>query len=478
MEHQQTSSARLDAFRLQDGAPLLVAGAVCLTLGGLLASQFGPPALILEITALIISAAFIPLWWPYGALLVLVAGSVMPNVSVAFGAWNARPEHFAVLMVGVALLSRWIMGKSTLARLTTVDYLVAAYVVWNYVSSALMSPDPKLTLRWALLNNLVVLPYFWIRILVNDERTLRRVFSAFVVVGIVESVYAVAAFASRQTLGTSFGVDVDQYATGLGGVYGTQYEPNLLGSYCACLAIMLVVLYFLRKRRSRWLVTGTVVALAAMLVSLSRAAMIAFGSALVVMFFLGARKGLVQWKKVLGLGLTFAFFLTPILITSGKDVAGRFANWSDAGVRSDVDTVARLVEWTVAIENIWAHPIVGNGTASFQVLADARQLPILGDRPWVGNYLIRILNDTGLVGLVLFGLMAIAIGAQVTNGIVHRVRGSEVIVALVAGCLVYAIAFMSTDGTILSFFWVHIGLLVSACSVARGTSRLGSPDVR
>jgi O-antigen ligase len=463
--HQNATSGSLSAVPPQGGVPLLAAGVLSLILGGLFASQFGSPALAFEITALIISAIFIPLRWPYGALLVLVVASVMPDLSMRFGGWNARPEHFAVLMLCIALVFRWVIGKSSPIALTAVDYFVVAYVLWNYASSALMSADPKLTLRWALLNNLVVLPYFLIRVLVTDERMLRWFFRAFLVIGIAESAYAVAAFASRQLLGTSFGVDVDQYAAGLGGIYGTQYEPNLLGSYCACLAIMLAVLYFLSKRRSRWLVAGIVIALAAMLVSLSRAALIAFGFVLILMFFFGARVGLVRSKRLLPLGLGLAFFLTPIVVTGGKNMAARFANWSDEGVQGDVDTIGRVVEWSVAIENIWEHPIVGNGTASFQLLADARQLPILGDRPWVGNYLIRILNDTGVVGLFLFGLVTVAIGKQVRAKIAHGVRGREIIVALCAGCLVYAVAFLATDGTMLAFFWVHMGLLASACAV-------------
>jgi O-antigen ligase len=440
---------------------------LCLILGGLFASQFEPPAFAFGLTALIISSVFVPFRWPYGALLILVLASVMPETSVQFGGWNARPEHFAVLMLVLAIVFRWMIGSGKSITFTAVDYLVLAYVACNYASSVIGSPDPKLTLRWALLNNLVVLPYFLIRILVRDEGTLRRVFKAFLAIGIAESGYAVAAYASKQVFGTSFGVDVDQYAAGLGGIYGTQYEPNLLGSYCACLAIMLLILYFLDKRRPRWMMIGAVLALAALFVSLSRAAMLAFGCVALVVLLGGLRSGRIRTRRVVPLAVIFAVLLTPVLIASGRDIVGRFTNWSDEGVQGDADTMGRLVEWTSAIQTIQQHPILGNGTASFQLLADAKQWPILGNRPWVGNYLIRILNDTGLVGLVLFGVIVVRIGKQAKDGIERRVRGHGIIIALVAGCLVYAIAFLSTDGTMLGFFWVHVGLLSAACAIAQ-----------
>jgi O-antigen ligase len=475
MEFQNANSRSVRSVHQESVVPLFAAGVLCLIIGGIFASQFEPPALALGITGLMISAIFVPFCWPYGALVVLIAATVMPEFSAQFGGWNARPEHFAGLMVALAIVFRWLVGSGTPISFTAVDYFVIGYVFCNYASSVMGSPDPKLTLRWALLNNLVILPYFLVRILVRDEEALRRVFKAFLTIGIAESTYAVAASASSHAFGTSFGVDVDQYATGLGGIYGTQSEPNLLGSYCACLAIMLLILYFLDKRRPRWVMPGAVLALGGLFVSLSRAAILAFACAALVVLFIGLRSGRIRTKQLVRVTLMVGLLLAPILIANASNISSRFANWSDKGVRGDADTVGRILEWAVAIQTIQEHPILGNGTASFQLLADAKQLPILGDRPWVGNYLIRILNDSGLVGLVLFGIVAVRIGKEAKDCVERRVRGYGIIIALVAGCLVYAIAFLSTDGTMLSFFWVHVGLLSSACALfGQGSRRVRS----
>lgn len=454
---------------LHNGIPFLILVGVCLILLGLLLSEIGFPPFLLGAIGITLACIFVPAKWPYGALAVLFVASVMPRISVEIGGWNARPEHCAAFLVLAALLFRSMLHERPRIRLTLPDFVVAAYVVWNYVSSAWMSPDPKLTLRWALLNNLVILPYFLIRFLVTDERALRWAFKAFLTVGIAECALALVSFISKVFLQTSFGTETDQYAGGLGGVYGTQYEPNLLGSYAGCLAIMLLVLYFVGPRKPRWLVVGAIISIGALLVSLSRAAVIAFTLVSVVLLLVGVRVGLVKVRKILPLGFILALFLAPFAVTGGRNLLSRFVLLSAEGVENDSQTVARLVALTAAFDDIAQHPLVGNGTASFQLLADAKQLPILGERPWVGNSPVRILHDTGVIGLLLMASVVAVIGRNVWKAMAERSEAKEMVCALTAGCLVYAISFMSTEGTILSFFWVHIGLLASACFFATTT---------
>jgi O-Antigen ligase len=445
----------------------LVLVGVCLILSGVLLSQVAPPQLVFGFVGIVLTCLFVPAAWPYGALVVLLVASVMPRFSVEIGGWNARPEHFAAFIVLVACLFRWVfLHKRAPISLTSVDLAVAAYVVWNYVSSVWMSPDPKSTLRWALLNNLVILTYFLVRFLVTDERTLLGFFRAFMAVGIVECVFSVLIFLGKQFFAVPFGTETDQYVGGLGGVYGTQYEPNLLGGYAGCLGIMFLVLYFLSAEKPRWLVFGTIISLGALLASLSRAAFLAFVFVSLILFLIGIRARLIHASKILPLGLVLVLFVGPFAMTGGRNLLLRFSLLSAEGVENDSQTVGRLVAMATAFEDIAQHPVVGNGTASFQLLADAKQLPILGERPWVGNTPVRILHDVGLIGLLLMASIMAIIGKNVWRSMAGASPAREIVCALSAGCLVYAITFMSTEGTMLSFFWVHIGLMASACSFA------------
>ena len=464
MEYVNPSDGEITAG--QGRLLFLVLLGILVVLAGLLVSLLISPESVFWVIGLVASCVAALAYWPKGGLLVILIASVMPRLSLGVGGWNARPEHFAVgLIVGMFGI-RWVLGERPKVALSRADYYVLAYILWNYVSSLLTSPDPRSTLRWALLNNVVILPYFLIRLLVRDERTLRWVFKAFLGVGIVECAYGIICFVSRQVFGTSFGVEVGQYAAGFGGVYGTHYEPNLLGSYAACTAFALLVVYFVMERKSAWALGGAIVAVCAMVVSLSRAALLSFGIVLILMAFLAVRRGLVRPKRVLLLAVGLGLFGMPIVLMTGQRLTERLTSFSGGGVQDDAETVARLVAWTVAVQDIWQHPLVGNGTASFQLLADAKQMPILGDRPWIGNSVIRILHDTGAVGLLLFGLLTVTIGKQAWNGVAGRARGKEIIFSLSAGCLVYAIAFLATEGTILAFFWIHVGLLASAVKFA------------
>lgn len=438
--------------------------AVCLILTAALVSQLASPAVVFGATGLLIACAIVPARWPYGALLVLFIASVMPRIKVDIGGWHARPEHcVAVLVLGVFLVRALLHSGVWKISLTATDRWVAVFLLWSYISSALMSPDPKLTLRWALLTNFAVLPYFLIQIFVTDRRTLNWTFRAFLAVGFIECAYAIVCFTFWQLLGTGFGVEVGQYGfSGLGGIYGTQYEPNILGSYSACLAVMLLVLMFLVPHKGNWVAGGTILAFASVLVSLSRAAVLSFALTSVILLLFGVRSGVVKMKKLLPICLGLAIFIAPIAVMSGKNLVARFANLSGETIQTDMETVGRLVSVTLALQDIGQHPIAGNGTASFVLLAGAS----LGDGAWIANSAIRIVHDTGIIGLFLFAGIIYSLGKKIRTVIKGSSSERAIIIALCAGCLVYAIAFMSADGTMLSFFWVHLGLLSSACSLA------------
>jgi O-antigen ligase len=438
-----------------------------IVLGGLLVSQFVAPPYVFGAIALALSVPAVFVEWPYGALLLMFIASVLPRFSVGIGGWNARPEHYAVALVLVVGLFRWTFGARPKVFWTKADWFLVAYLAMNYVSSAFFSPDPKQTLRWALLNTLAVAPYFLIRFVVTNDRVLGWAFRVFLTIGIFESAYALVCFAGHHALGTSLGVEIDQYAIGAGGVFGTQYEPNLLGSYSGSLAIMLLVWYFLSKRRPAWLLPGIILSISAMVLTLGRAPVLSFVVVLILLILVGVRMRVVRFNKVLPLAIT-SLLIVPVISTGASYVGNRFRELNAGGIYEDYDTMGRLVTWAVAFGGISEHPLMGNGTASFQLLADAKQLPILGDRPWLANTLIRIVHDIGLVGLALFGLVLWGTGKQLRNIIRWQVGAARgMVIALFAGWCVYALAFMSTDGTMLAFFWVHMGLLASASAPFR-----------
>jgi len=450
---------------------------VLAVLSGLLVSLFVSPAYVFGPMAVVLCVISVLVRWPYGGLLGIVVASVLPHFNVVVGGWSARPEHYAVGLVLVAFLFRWVAGERPQIVLTKIDYYLVGYVGWNYVSSALVSPHRALTLRWALLNSLVVLPYFLIKVIGSEQRVLRWLFKVFLGVGVAESAYCLISFAAHHALGSSFGVGVDQYSADVGGIYGTLYEPNLLGAYAGCLAIMLLVRYFVGSGHSRWLGVGFLISFWAMLVSLSRAALLGFAGLLIIMFLFGLRRGVIRPFRLIPLATVVALFVVPVAPIAVPSLSERFQTLSLQRPEEDPDTVGRMVSYAAAIQDILRHPVLGNGTASFQLLGGLDYEAYLGSRPWVGNVLVRILHDTGLVGFVALGLFLGGIGLRAKEALKLGGEAREMVLALSAGCLIYAISFQATDGTMLAFFWVHMGTLGAAVACAESElSRMPRPE--
>jgi O-antigen ligase len=110
------------------------------------------------------------------------------------------------------------------------------------------------------------------------------------------------------------------------------------------------------------------------------------------------------------------------------------------------------------------HPILGGGTSSFQLAFDWQSLgeewEALG---WIGNTEMRVLHDTGVVGLAIF--VAFLVSLYRRSKKVLKLEPNPMLVALLASALVYCISFQATEGTLLAFPWVHLGLIGCAISV-------------
>ncbi|MGH9537761.1 MAG: hypothetical protein ACRD3H_07545, partial [Terriglobales bacterium] len=89
---------------------------------------------------------------------------------------------------------------------------------------------------------------------------------------------------------------------------------------------------------------------------------------------------------------------------------------------------------------------------------------------WVGNTPLRILHDTGVVGLAIFLLFLGFLARGVQKAIrIASPQTQTVLIALAAGLLLYAITFQATEATILAFTWVHLGLIAAAVRLVKRT---------
>lgn len=403
--------------------------------------------------------------WPYGALIVLIGTSAMPVFFVEIGGWNARPEHFAAVIVCFAILI-WMFTSRYDLRLEQLDYWILAFVVLNFVSSAFESPAPAATLRWALQNSLAILGYFLIRGMVTDFKILRGAFGILLGVGLLESIYGILCYASHEAFGTSIGVQVGQYLAVVAAPYGSLFEPNLFGAYTASCAVAFLALYLFQGHGLRYLICFLITSLAAVL-SFSRVALVALLVAGGYVFWKNIRlRENKDWKKPLVFAGLAAIVILVLVLASdsvGGIVRERFMNLYEQGLADDT-AISRFIIVQEALQDIPGHFLLGQGTASFNLTFDwSTYVPAWGgEKTWIGNSPLRILHDTGILGLTAF----LGFFASVAYKIRHAWKSSKnpdaMLVGLVAGAIVYAISFESTDGTILAFCWIEFGLLASA----------------
>lgn len=396
------------------------------------------------------------------ALGVLIASAAMPRYFVQISGMNARPEHIVTGLLFLAAVSIYRRGSEA-PRWIAADLIVLAFIGMNVFSSIFMSIAPSQTFKWSMQQMLVIVPYFLIRLLAGNAERFRQAVRIMLLVGTLEAAYGVVCFYSNRLFGSEFGVDVGQYGD-IPGIYGSQFEANLLGSYCgACLVIMLLMYFRERSRKFLW---GSAITYAGLVISLSRAAIAAAMVALVVLVMYSLRARMVSLQVLRRAGLVL-LAVTVILAASVAPLyLERFGTLDVSDPTADDTTKVRVLSLGVAAERSLEHPVFGGGTNSFQLDFDYKEIGYtdVDTGGWIGNTELRVWHDTGLIGLAIFLLF---LGFLVTRAW-RAIRGDsppELLGLLLAG-VVYCISFQTTDGTILSFPWIHLGLIAAGTTLS------------
>lgn len=397
----------------------------------------------------------------------LIATAAMSRYFVLISGLKARPEHIAIGLLLLAL-PFWIKSGIRVRPWIAADYLLALYVALNFFSSAFASPSPSQTLRWATQQTAAILPYFIARFVASTPHRFQRVFNIFLCIGVAEAAYATVAFFSNLTFGTSYGIELGQYGT-IPGTYGTFYEANLLGSYCGACFVALLTMYF-AHRRTIYL-SGMCITFAAAAISLSRGALLATVLGTILAFYWGWRQRIIQKKALRNVVLTLSgvtLLLTPALYSLYQQ---RLSTVDVSDITADDTIGGRIVTSAIALDDVAAHPVLGTGTSSFQLTFDYSQVDPNVESGWIGNTELRVLHDTGAVGLAVLALFLLKLFLPARKLLNTGFHPS--LLALLLGGTVYCFSFQSTEGTLLAFPWVHAGLIASAISIQQRRSGMG-----
>jgi O-antigen ligase len=169
---------------------------------------------------------------------------------------------------------------------------------------------------------------------------------------------------------------------------------------------------------------------------------------------------------VLAIGLVLIVAFSAI----GAVLRERFEGLFTEGLAEET-AITRLVVIEEALREIPDHPLLGSGTASFQLSFDfGEYIPEWKGNPtWIGNVIVRIFHDTGLIGLSTILGFLISVWLKIRRELRGRNERVSMLLGLSAGALLYCISFQSTDGSTLAFTWVHFGFLASAAILASGS---------
>ena len=451
---------------------LIILGEIA-ALGYLVATEDLAPSVFLLLGSVACAVIFLLTLssWPLGAVGVLMVSSAMPKYKGTLLGLHVRPEHVSVAFV-MAVIAWQVYRGRVKARfaLRSFDYFLIAYILLNFLTSAVTSPEPSMTIRWAAMNAIVIVPYFLLRFLVKTENVFARAFDVLLWVGAAESAYGILCFLSNHLFATEFGTEIGQYGA-IPGTYGTQYEPNLFGSYSACCAIMFLAM-FLIGERSPWHGLGCLVSVLGAAVSLARSAILAFPLVAIVVIWIAFRRGNFQLRKFLPLAAAAALLLlviSPFLLGLLRE---RFSTLDLTELTQDETTAGRFIQMAFAVQNVQAHPMLGTGTASFQLLFNWEGYLGEDAAGWVSNTPLRILNDTGFVGLTAFLLFVGYLAFAARKAIrIANARTRTILISLMAGLLLYAITFQSSEASLLAFTWVHLGLLAAGVMIVQAKAR-------
>lgn len=443
--------------------PVITAGAILGVLAGLY--------MLTNLSAALYGIVAVMALLPFGTFPFKI-GFTPTLLDAAFGAFI------------LVYLVQFMTGQRRGMRLTPVHGFIALYIVWLILSFVLgirWARPTSADLRQFAETLLSIGMTFVLVDVIRDAKTLRRLLIVLATLAVGQAVIALGLYALGDQTAENVLVRLARIGYPNGGVIryiedtpsmgeraiGTWVDPNALGGYLAISAAMLAPQLFARKPiiRPAWLIwiAEGVIALA-MVLTYSRASLLAFAAALVAIgFFKGFRK---FWVLLALAGLLI------LVLPQTQSLVTRFI---EAFTAQDLATQMRLGEYGDSLELIARYPITGvgfTGSPSIDLYTDVASM-----------YLIMA-NQIGLVGVGIFLSTMAAVfvfgwrwrhGAEsdALHWPMHLGFHAALLTVLINS--VADLYFFRTDfqGSI-TLFWLVVSLALASSQIARTNSFSGS----
>jgi O-antigen ligase len=421
----------------------------------------------------------------WAALLLLIVGVSLEQPAFVLAGLTVKPEHLVLLILWV--LVGWQLLASGRLRRARLLFWTVPLLGTLLVASLLNAPDPAASLRHTVMVSLVTSTAWLAFGLARTRSRLARAVDLLIAVACAEAVltFLVLSFAwSWVPPGAQIGVG------GIAVPAGTLWEPNFLGSYLAAGAVLTLANLMSTTSRRRAIVLATALALilTALGLSLARGAWLGLVVGVLVLITgyvvlrtrpsateaipgsgIATRRNVIFAVAATASAVLFLVTLAPVVFPGTTSVLLSRANVSAYDPQADPSLRARVDSLQEALPGIQAHPFLGNGAGSFEVMhQDAR-----GNPGWLSNLEVHVTYDSGLIGLAcwLTGLGGLVWSAGRSLFRKSQSRAFQWTTLGLLGALAsLLVAFQVTEGSWLAFPWVYVGLLASVAGMA-------TPDV-
>lgn len=397
------------------------------------------------------------------------------------------PKKIYYFLFLLSLVSNGLYIHLYGARLTPARILGAFLLIWLAAQVfirkriSLGGKAGQLILLWLLLSLVVdlirpgspvLLKHFlnisagiiWFFIVSNSRIDYNRLSSSLVFVGLLLGVVAIFAISVK-----AFNLHVLNVPPDLFGKAGGKlrlklfsWEPNILGGCVAAMMVMLIPAMS-TPRNSRKAKMVFVLLLAPLIGALSKGPIIALCLGFSIYFLLTlSRKAFRIIFALIALGSSG--LLASVLIR--PHLLSQFL-WRQHNF------IVRLTHIHYAFLDFYKHPVVGNGTFSISLIWPNLDARFGTTGAWVGQTVISILHDSGILGLGLFLSFIAVLIIQGLRGLVRlrQENGSSELyriqAAIVATAFVMLGMGLATSLYPLPIYWAIMGLVATIPTTTR-----------